>query len=224
MSPLYFTALPVLCALLVQPLIGQASAFLREHQGPPLHRTQRRAVTVLFSVLVCVLLFYRTANALTPDDTLKITLLLAWGVPLTLLDLRCHWLPLRFTHGFWLSGLLLTALPDSRVAFSAALLSSAGMFTALWLFRWTVNRLAGEERLGLGDVHLIAGLAAWFGWPLACLLSAGAFGLLFLAGCGCRQRALPYAPWLFALLAGLAGGFPQLLSGNVYDFLFSLPH
>lgn len=224
MSLFYFAALAVLGLVVARPLVRQADAFLHEHGGPPLRRRQYRTVTFLFTALVCNLGFEVLQGALKPDEALKIALLLAWGIPLTLLDLRCCWLPLRFTTAFWLSGLLLTALPDSHVSLFVAATSSAGMFAGLWIARRLASGRGAQERIGLGDVHLIAGLAAWLGWPLACLLSAGAFLLLVVPALLLRRRVMPYAPWLFALLAGLAGGYPPLLCGDAYDFLFALPH
>lgn len=215
--------LAIACMLIARQMAEQASAFLREHHEAPLPRYLRLTIIIIFSVLVCVLLFRRTANELTPDDVIKIILLFSWGIPMVLLDLHRYWLPQRFTSGFWLSGLLLATTHDSRLSLFAALYSSASVFVCLLAFRAAVNRLRREERMGLGDVHLIAGLAAWFGWPLACLMSACAFFLLFLGAVICRRHVMPYAPWLFALMAGYAMLFPQLLSGNAYDFLFSLP-
>ncbi|EKS6646043.1 prepilin peptidase [Enterobacter hormaechei] len=211
------------CMLIARQMADQAGAFLREHHEAPVNRWLRLTVIILFSVLVCILLSLRTANELTPGDVIKIILLFTWGIPMVLLDLHCYWLPQRFTGGFWLSGLLLATVHDSRLSLFAALYSSASVFVCLLIFRAAVNRLRREERMGLGDVHLIAGLAAWFGWPLACLMSAFAFFLLFLGAVICRRHVMPYAPWLFALMAGYAMVFPQLLSGDAYDFLFSLP-
>lgn len=63
----------------------------------------------------------------------------------------------------------------------------------------------------MGDVHLIAALSAWFPWQLASVLSGCAF-LLFIVGALLTDKtAQPYAPWLFVLLAILAGSFPQLI-------------
>lgn len=222
MTDLFLPALPVVCVLVARQLTGQARAFLQAHQGPALSRGLQGSITLLFTLLICALWLQYRLNSAPLAGTLRHSLLLAWGIPLVALDVLCYWLPLCFTTGFWLSGLLLTLLPGSPVSPEAALAGSAGMFAALRGLRALANQRRGDERVGLGDVHLIAGLTAWCGWEVACLLSAAAFLLLSVSSLLSRQYTLPVAPWLFALLAGVAVGCPQLISGNPYDFFHSL--
>lgn len=197
-----------------QPLVHRAKQFLLEHDGPPLTRLQIRGVTLVFAGTGTVLIATTALAGSSWLCTVKILGLLAWGIPMVLLDMRNYWLPLRYTSGFWLTGLLFTFLPGSSLTLTEALTGSIGMFMFLYAFHYGAKRLRGEEGFGLGDVHLIAALCAWFPWPLASVLSGCAFLLFIVGALLTRKNAQPYAPWLFALLAGLAGCFPQLtLSG-----------
>ncbi|CAI2537763.1 Leader peptidase pppA [Serratia liquefaciens] len=197
-----------------QPLVHGAKQFLRKHDGPPLTRLQVRGVTIVFAGTGTVLIATTALAGSSWLSTVKILGLLAWGIPMVLLDMRNYWLPLRYTSGFWLTGLLFTFLPGSALTPTAALTGSIGMFIFLYAFHYGAKRLRGEEGFGLGDVHLIAALCAWFPWQLASVLSGCAFFLFIVGALLMKKKAQPYAPWLFALLAGLAGSFPQLtLSG-----------
>lgn len=72
----------------------------------------------------------------------------------------------------------------------------------VWLTRILGTLVAGREAMGLGDVHILAGVGAVAGWATASMaffvapLSGLLFVLyLFLAR---KQRELPYGPWLAA--------------------------
>lgn len=195
--------------LSAQLLVSQAQVFLQEHEGPALNRLQIWSVVFVFTCTSLVLISRVLADIASLPYVSRRIVLLAWGIPMVLLDMRNYWLPLRYTTGFWLSGLLFTLLPESSLTFLTALSGSAIMFVALYGFHFAVLHLRGEEGLGLGDVHLIAALCAWFPWQLASLLSGCAF-LLFVAGALLTRKTVqPYAPWLFALLAVLAGSLPH---------------
>nr|WP_241389988.1 prepilin peptidase [Serratia grimesii]ULG12792.1 PilD [Serratia grimesii] len=198
----------IFLVILTQPLVNQAKQFLLEHHGPPLTQLQIRSVTITF--IAPHFLFATTALAGFPWlGAVKIIGLLAWGIPMVLLDMRNYWLPLRYTNGFWLTGLLFTFLPESSLTITTALIGSGSMFIFLYAFHYGAKRLRGDEGFGMGDVHLIAALCAWLPWQLASLLSGCAF-LLFIAGALLTNKSpQPYAPWLFALLAGLTGCFPH---------------
>ncbi|TQI77280.1 leader peptidase (prepilin peptidase)/N-methyltransferase [Serratia fonticola] len=193
-----------------QPLVHQAKKFLLEHNGPPLTRLQIRGVTIVFASIGTVLIATTTLAGSPWLGTVKMLGLLAWGIPMVLLDLRNYWLPLRYTSGFWLTGLLFTLIPGSVLTLTAALTGSIGMFLFLYAFHYSAKHLRGDEGFGLGDVHLIAALCAWFPWQLASVLSGCAFLLLIVGTLLMKKMTQPYAPWLFAILAGLAGSFPQL--------------
>lgn len=219
----FYPALLVLCLLLAWLMVRQAVQFLDDYAGPALTRFQQLILVAGFVAVILVMVLRQRATGISHADMLRLSLLFAWGIPLVLLDWRCFWLPLRFTSGFWLSGLLLTSLPASPVTLLASLAGSAGMFAALWVFRALANRAGGEERIGLGDVHLIAGLAAWYGWEMSCLLSAAGLLLLLVLALATRQRTLPCAPGLFVLLASLALFHPLLLTGHFYDVIGTRP-
>lgn len=199
----------VTLALGAQPLVSQARHFLQEHEGPALTRLQVWSVICVFTGTSLVLISGALTNIASWPDVSRSIVLLAWGIPMVLLDMRNAWLPLRYTTGFWLTGLLFTRLPGSVLPLTEALFGSAIMFVVLSGFHAAVLHLRGEEGVGLGDVHLIAALCAWFPWRLASLLSGGAF-LLFVAGALLTRKTVqPFAPWLFTLLAVLAGSLPH---------------
>ena len=216
---LIYPALLLLCLLLAWLMVRQAAQFLEEYAGPALTQLQQITVVAGFVTVILVMVLRQRSTGISNADVLRLSLLFTWGIPLVLLDWRCFWLPLRFTSGFWLSGLLLTCLPASPVTLLASLAGSGGMFAALWVFRALANRAGGEERIGLGDVHLIAGLAAWYGWEMSCLLSAAGLCLLLVSALASRQRTLPYTPWLFVFLTSLALFHPLLLTGHFYDVI-----
>lgn len=194
-----------------QPLVHRAKQFLLEHDGPPLTRLQVRCVAIVFAGAGSALIAATALKGYPWPGTFKMLVLMAWGVPMVLLDLRNYWLPLRYTSGFWLTGLLFTLMPGSALTLTEALTGSIGMFLFLYAFHYGAKHLRGEEGFGMGDVHLIAALSAWFPWQLASVLSGCAF-LLFIVGALLTDKtAQPYAPWLFALLVVLAGSFPQLI-------------
>lgn len=196
-------------ALSARQLTDQARSFLLENDGPDLTRLHITVITVTFLCTGMMLTLSAINQHITWSDAGRYIALLAWGIPMVLLDMRNYWLPLRYTTGFWLSGLLLTFLPGSSLTLMQALTSSCVMFTLLYTFHVIAWRLRGEEGFGLGDVHLIAALCAWFPWQQACVLSGWAFLLLVITALLTRKRGQPYAPWLFALLAILAGNFSQ---------------
>lgn len=190
-------------------LVSQARAFLLEHGGPALTRLQIWGVTLVFTCSGLVLISGALAHLTSWPEVTRSIVLLAWGIPMVLLDIRNYWLPIQHTTGFWLTGLLFTLLPASHLTLEEALVGSGTMFVFLYAFHAFALHLRGEEGFGLGDVHLIAALCAWFPWQLASLLSGCAFLLFVVAALVTRKTAQPFAPWLFALLAVLAGYLPQ---------------
>lgn len=211
--------IPLALLICAVKLAAQAKQFLYEHAAPPLTFIQLVGVNSVFilagmSLLLTQITSFLELNGISPHlslmGTFKCLLILAWGIPMVLLDLRKCWLPLRFTNGFWISGLVFTLLPESTQNVWQALAGSIGMFVLLYLLHAAAMRLYGEEGFGRGDVHLIAGLCAWLPWPIASFISGCGF-LLFIVGALVTQKyAQPYAPWLFAILAAAAGIFPEL--------------
>lgn len=212
--PLLLLAMITL-TLVSRPLVQQASAFLQQHGGPALTCLQISSVTLVFAAAGAAVIAAALCGPLPWPGAVKLLLLLAWGVPMVLLDMRNCWLPLCYTNGFWLSGLLLTLLPGTSQTLNAALVGSGGMFLFLSAFHYGAKILRGTEGFGLGDVHLIAALCAWFPWSLASLFSGAAFLLFILSALLTNKTTQPYAPWLFSLLAVLAAGFPQLIMTGV---------
>jgi leader peptidase (prepilin peptidase)/N-methyltransferase len=106
-------------------------------------------------------------------------------VALAVLDAEHLWLPNMLTLPGVAAGFLFTAgygAIHGRALSAAehALLAIACAAAAMWMIRWTYRLIRGREGLGLGDVKLMALLAAWLGASGALVafgLSAG-LGLL----------------------------------------------
>lgn len=205
-----YIAIPIFMWLVVKPLIVQAKRFLLIHDpnGPPLSQMRVFIVSAIFTLVGTSLLLRSFESGANYMGTAKSLIMLAWGIPLVLLDLHKCWLPLCFTNGFWISGVLFTLLPDNPLSWNEALINSCAMFAALYAFRYVAEYIRGNDGFGLGDVHLIAGLYAWFPWQLACLLSGFGFLLFIIVALLTQNYTQPYAPWLFVVLAILVGCLP----------------
>lgn len=199
------------CAMLFVLQAHQAIRFLRMHDGPPLTLSLLTPVALVYLLTIGWLLML---PPLLPEAAVfRSVSLLVLAVPLTLTDLRCEWLPMRYTVTFWLGGLVSSALPYAVLAPSEALTSSLAAFAISGFVRWVVNLRQREECMGLGDVYLMAGLCAWLPWRSACYAAAGGLLLCCLCTVLTRQTSKPFAPALFGYLCGLSLFFPQQIAG-----------
>ena len=70
----------------------------------------------------------------------------------------------------------------------------------IWGTRILATLVVGREAMGMGDVHILAGVGAVTGWAVAVLafFAAPVSGLLVVLYLFVtrRQRELPYGPWL----------------------------
>lgn len=199
------------CAGLFVLQARQASRFLRTHDGPPLTWPLLTPVALIYLFTAGWLLALPPAVPLS--TALRSVTLLIMAVPLTLTDLRCQWLPMRYTVAFWLAGLVSAALPGAAQTFTEALTASLAAFVLSGAVRWLANVRHSEERMGLGDVYLMAGLCAWLPWRSACYAAAGGLLLCCLCAALKRQTSKPFAPALFGYLCGVCLFFPQQLAG-----------
>lgn len=191
----------------------QASRFLRTHDGPPLTWSLLTPVALIYLLTAGWLL---TLPPTVPiSAVLRSVALLVLAVPLTLTDLRCQWLPMRYTVLFWIGGLASAALPDAVLPLTEAVTASLAAFVLSGAVRWLANIRQGEERMGLGDVYLMAGLCAWLPWRSACYAAAGGLLLCCLCAALTRHTSKPFAPALFGYLCGICLFFPQQLAGVI---------
>lgn len=185
---------PLLClGLFLQK--RQVSDFLKEYDAPPLPAPLSDGVSLVFLLLGMFLVSREDFPALLMFSTL---------LPLLWLDCHRHWLPLRFTNIFWCTGLLTQLLPDKPLlAVLPALINSILMFGLMWSVWWGLKRHHQREVLGLGDVHLIAGLFAWL-TPVSALYTCGLSFLLMFVSIVINRKPQPLAPFMcLSLLAGL---------------------
>ena len=199
------------CAGLFSLQAHQASRFLRMHDGPPLTWPLLTPVALIYLLTAGWLL--ALPQGLPFSSVLRSVALLVLAVPLTLTDLRCQWLPMRYTVMFWLGGLASAALPDAVLPLRDAVSASLVAFAFSGAVSWLANFRQDEERMGLGDVYLMAGLCAWLPWRSACYAAAGGLLLCCLCAALTRQTSKPFAPALFGYLCGICLFFPQQLAG-----------
>ncbi|WP_336732274.1 prepilin peptidase [Pantoea ananatis] len=199
------------CAGLFVLQCWQASRFLHCYGGPPLTWSIVTPVFLAYMLTSCGLLLHVP----TVPGTLVIRglALLVLAVPLTLTDLRCQWLPMRYTVLFWLGGLCSAAFTWSTQSLSSAAMASICAFLISALVRYLANLRQNEERIGLGDVYLMAGLCAWLPWRIACHAAGGGLLLCCLWSLMTRQSSRPLAPALFGFMCGVSLIFPQQLAG-----------
>jgi len=137
------------------------------------------------------------------------------------------WLVLRYVPG---AGQAWAGLLDStRHPQLAPRLTGCGsavfgyLIGGLWI--WGIRILGtlgfGKEAMGLGDVHILAGVGAVTGWfvPSVAFFVAPFLGLLWAlsAWIGKGQRELPYGPWL-ALASGVVMIFHDLFAELVAPY------
>jgi len=89
----------------------------------------------------------------------------------------------------------------------------------------------GKEAMGLGDVHLMAGVGACLGWIdptlalfAACFIGAG-WGIFGMVRRGAMKHALPFGPYLAAatvLVLLTKPGWEHLL-GRMFHTAVNLP-
>ena len=131
-------------------------------------------------------------------------------IPAIFIDLDWFILPDRLTLGLVLAGVLCSlAVPelhharDWRESLEAALLgvvSGAGLLGGLWVFGYVIFR---REALGVGDIKLVAGMGAFFGWqapyyilPAGALVGAVLTITLRLIGGQRMSSPLSFGPYL----------------------------
>lgn len=199
------------CGLLFVLQAYQASRFLCTYGGPPL--TWGLVVPVALIYLLTTVWILSLPSVLPNATIVRSLALMVLAVPLTLTDLRCQWLPMRYTVMFWLGGLFSAALPEAAQSLVSAFMTSLTAFGLSAAVRWLINGRHNEERVGLGDVYLMAGLCAWLPWRSACYAAAGGLLLCCLCAAVTRQPSKPFAPALFGYLCGVSFLFPQQLAG-----------
>jgi len=199
------------CTVLFLLQAYQVRRFLRISHGPPL--TWPIVIPTGFLYLLTIGGLLMQPPVLPVSTVLRAVGMFILAVPLTLTDLRCQWLPMRYTVLFWLGGLLCAALPGEVTDLTTALATSFAAFFLAGALRFAANIYQNEERVGLGDVYLMAGLCAWLPWRSACYAAGGGLLVCCLCALLTRQPSKPFAPALFGYLCGVCLFFPQQLAG-----------
>lgn len=197
------------------PLLRQGNVFLRDYGQPPYSRRLIfRLMALVWLVGGGVALLTGPMSTLSTVHGLQTWGLMLFSLNLMALDAQERWLPLCFTHSFWGAGVLLTLLPGALLTFDAAVVNSLLVFVLLRL----VYRVLAQKRpdaLGLGDVHLLAGLCAWL--PLAGLTCALTLYMVLTFCLVGRSTPHPLAPWLLPVVLLVHFLYPVLLTeGSLY--------
>lgn len=212
---LLFAVLPLTFAFLSHgPVLRQGNLFLLSYDQPIYSRQIIHLLQwITWSCAILVLLLNRTFT-LSPAHLLQSFVLLIFSLNLIALDAQERWLPLCFTNSFWLAGLLLTLLPGAAISPYAAVYTSLAAFLLLSLVYRILARKQ-PDALGLGDVHLLAGLCAWL--PLLWLSGALVLYLLITVSLFGRKSPHPLAPWLLPAVILIHLIHPILATeGNIY--------
>lgn len=198
---LFYILLPIFL-LMGHYLIAEARQFIGDIEGTlPTNLPFSVVLMTLFAGVASLVSMRGLLLAQPWPLIFRDLLLLGWSVLFTQLDLARGWLPLRFTGGFILSGLLFVLLPQASSSVLQALVEGGVMFLVLSLFRWWANR-HGVERFGLGDVYLLSALSLWLTLPVTASLTLWALGFVVLhaivgrVGLVPPVRDLPFAPYL----------------------------
>jgi leader peptidase (prepilin peptidase)/N-methyltransferase len=143
--------------------------------------------------IACVLRYDATIEALRAASFMTILL----GIAMT--DAREMVIPDQFSLGGTLLGILFAALPGG-FALKTAVIGAVVGYTLLWGIKIVAEKLLGKPALGVGDIHMMAFVGAFVGWPGALLtLMAGSFAGLVVG--------VPYT-WIRGKLSPMATYLP----------------
>jgi leader peptidase (prepilin peptidase) / N-methyltransferase len=148
------------------------------------------------------------------------TVLTAFLIALTFIDMDCQLLPDDLTLPLMWLGLLLSLhgpQPGSPVPVDvrSSLIGAIAGYLSLWSVYHLFRLVTGKEGMGYGDFKLFAALGAWLGWQMlfATILIAAAVGAivgLLLIALRTHQRTtpIPFGPFL------AAAGWLMLMCGR----------
>jgi leader peptidase (prepilin peptidase)/N-methyltransferase len=127
-------------------------------------------------------------------------LLMAFLLPLALIDARHQLLPDCLTQPLLWAGLLMHVF-DHQLPLRDALFGAVAGYLSLWLLYWAFRLATGREGLGYGDFKLLAALGAWCGWqvlPTIELVAAllGITGYLIINNLSKNKETISFGPWL----------------------------
>ncbi|HEY3592130.1 MAG TPA: prepilin peptidase [Buttiauxella sp.] len=193
------------CLLLLY-VAGHSVLWLTTHyiaraENGALPELPQRAFLLGVWVTLCVaVLGAGLPGLLTPSQQVRALLVGAWCLALASLDLARFWLPFAFTAPMAVTGAVFSLVFISDRGASQLVAEGLCLFFPLLLIRLIASRLTGYEMFGLGDIWLITALVMWY--PLQDVLSVTLLALLIALPAACRQRYLPFGPFLclFAVL------------------------
>jgi len=191
-------ALPLFCLSLTvfRPQILQVTAFMNTHGQPESVGYMSPSIKLhvwLHAVALTIIVMLSSVEKLFECAVgLLFTLYI---FRLNLIDSLAGWLPREWTWALLAAGLSVAAAKGLFLINAGA---AVGFLIAGFSIRILGGYLARREVLGLGDIWLMAGLGAWFGFSLALsslLLALTGFILWYSSH---HQRSLggPLGPWL----------------------------
>lgn len=191
-------ALPLFCLSLTifRPQIFQVTAFMNAHGQPESVESMPASVKLhvwLHAVALTIIVMFSSVEK--PFECAVGLLFTLYIFRLSLIDSLAGWLPREWTLALLAAGLSVAAVKGLLLINAGA---AVGFLIAGFSLRVLGGYLARREVLGLGDIWLMAGLGAWFGFSLALSSLLLALTGFILWHSSHQQRSLggPLGPWL----------------------------
>jgi len=137
-------------------------------------------------------------------SSLYYLLLVYYLIVISFIDLKTMEVPVRFSYGALLSGLLLSFFVPQHSFKEAVFGASFGAGVILFIIE-TYYVFTGKEGMGYGDANIMAVVGAFLGWKkvlltlfLASLVGAATGVTLILLKKGEREKPIPFGPFIAA--------------------------
>lgn len=165
-------------------------------------------IIILFSVLAVL----SSEKDISPSCILFGSVFYGFLTLFIFLDAERNWLPKCFTFSFIAAGTLYRTYKSTDGS-ALTIVAVSILWAGIFLFRNCINKRAGGEVFGLGDIYLIVGLAVWFSvlTALKLIIVAAVMAIIFLLIKKYRfparwrhyheYRGAPFAPFLCGVAA-----------------------
>jgi len=137
-------------------------------------------------------------------SSLYYLLLVYYLIVVSFIDLKTMEVPVRFSYGALLLGLLLSFFVPHHSFKEAVFGASFGAGVILFIIE-TYYVFTGKEGMGYGDANIMAVVGAFLGWKkvlltlfLASLIGTAVGITLILLRRGNREKAIPFGPFIAA--------------------------
>lgn len=192
----------IIPALLCIWLFGQCllyrAIYFLEGVGFPkeeLRQSKTLTASVWLFTLFCLLAIWSPSQL---SEKISSLFFLSFLLQAGTTDAASGYLPLTFTRRFMLAGLLASVFPGTSTGILLSrVLETAGMGLLMITINKVVNRKS--EKIGRGDLWLIAAFSAWEGIQYAAIIAVGglaAFTFWHISRNTSEKKEGPLGPWL----------------------------